>query len=263
MLTITKLRGAEYLISSVAKGMEDYYMGAGEAPGVWQGGWAESLGLEGVVHAAELRALVDGLDPRSGEDLLAGLRERKVRAIDVTLSVPKSVSLLWAFGTPETTATVSIAVVEATAEAVGFLEERAAFARQQSGGVRRRVATGGFAVATFAHRTSRDGDPQLHTHCLIPNVVQRADGQHVAFDAAPLHVWGKAAGTVFLKLARAPVDAEAGGGVGTRTERVAGARRVHPRAVAGVLETDRRHRDPPRSQRRGRVLFEGGADAGR
>ena len=198
LLTITKLRGAEYLISSVAKGMEDYYMGAGEAPGVWQGRWAESLGLEGVVAAAELRALVDGLDPRSGEDLLAGLRERKVRALDVTLSVPKSVSLLWAFGTPETTATVSIAVVEATAEAVGFLEERAAFARQQVGGVRRRVATGGFAVATFAHRTSRDGDPQLHTHCLIPNVVRRDDGQHVAFDAAPLHVWGKAAGTVFL-----------------------------------------------------------------
>lgn len=198
VLTITKLRGAEYLISSVADGLEDYYMGAGEAPGVWRGRWAESLGLEGVVGAAELRALVDGLDPRSGEDLLAGLRERKVRAIDVTLSVPKSVSLLWAFGTPATAAAVSIAVVEATDEAVTFLEERAAVARQQSGGVRRRVATGGFAVATFAHRTSRDGDPQLHTHCLIPNVVQRADGRHVAIDAAPLHVWGKAAGTVFL-----------------------------------------------------------------
>ena len=37
VLTITKLRGAEYLIASVADGMEDYYMGAGEAPGVWRG----------------------------------------------------------------------------------------------------------------------------------------------------------------------------------------------------------------------------------
>ena len=36
VLTITKLKGAEYLIASVADGMEDYYMGAGEAPGVWQ-----------------------------------------------------------------------------------------------------------------------------------------------------------------------------------------------------------------------------------
>jgi len=78
------------------------------------------------------------------------------------------------------------------------LEERVAVARQQQGGVRRRVPTSGFAIATFAHRTSRAGDPQLHTHCLIPNVVRRADGKHVAFDANPLHVWGKAAGTVFL-----------------------------------------------------------------
>ena len=51
MLTITKLRGAEYLISSVAEGLEDYYMGAGEAPGVWRGTWATALGLEGVVGA--------------------------------------------------------------------------------------------------------------------------------------------------------------------------------------------------------------------
>ena len=102
VLTITKLKGAEYLIRSVADGMEDYYMGAGEAPGVWRGRWAAELGLEGVVEADALRALVNGLDPNTGVDLLAGHRERKVRAIDVTLSVPKSVSLLWAFGTPET-----------------------------------------------------------------------------------------------------------------------------------------------------------------
>jgi conjugative relaxase-like TrwC/TraI family protein len=198
VLTITKLNGAEYLISSVADGMEDYYMGAGEAPGVWRGGWAVALGLEGVVEADALRALVDGHDPTTGEDLLAGLRERTVRAIDVTLSVPKSVSLLWAFGTPETSAAVSIAVVEATETALAFLEERAAVARQQQGGIRRRVATHGFAIATFAHRTSRAGDPQLHTHCLIPNVVQRDDGRFVAFDANPLHTWAKATGTVFL-----------------------------------------------------------------
>ena len=198
MLTITKLKGVEYLIASVADGLEDYYMGAGEAPGVWRGAWAADLGLDGVVHADELRALVNGRDPSTGVELLAGLRERTVRAIDVTLSVPKSVSLLWAFGTPETSAAVSIAVVDATEVALRFLEERAALARVQEGGVRRRVATGGFAIATFAHRTSRAGDPQLHTHCLVPNVVRRADGRYVAFDANPLHVWAKATGTVFL-----------------------------------------------------------------
>jgi len=70
-------------------------------------------------------------------------------------------------------------------------------ARQQTDGVRRRVATSGFAVAGFAHRTSREGDPQLHTHCLIANLVHRADGSFVAFDANPLFDWRKAAGSIY------------------------------------------------------------------
>jgi conjugative relaxase-like TrwC/TraI family protein len=197
VMTITKLRGAEYLLRSVADGVEDYFMGAGEAPGVWHGRWAEQLGLVGVVEADVLRAMVDGHHPTSGEDLLAGNKERVVKAIDLTLSAPKSVSLLWAFGDEATTAAVSIAVAEASTTALDFLESRAAVARQQVNGVRRQVETGGFAVAQFTHRTSRAGDPQLHVHCLLPNMVERADGSHVAIDASPIHEWLKASGTVF------------------------------------------------------------------
>lgn len=142
--------------------------------------------------------MVNGHDPATGEDWLAGHRERKVRAIDVTMSAPKSVSVLWALGTEETSAQVSLAVVEANDVALGFLEERAAFAHEQHDGRRRRVETAGFAVASFAHRVSRAGDPHLHTHDLIPNVVRREGGDHVAFDANPLHIWNKATGTVFL-----------------------------------------------------------------
>jgi conjugative relaxase-like TrwC/TraI family protein len=120
-----------------------------------------------------------------------------VNAFDVTLSCPKSVSLLWAFGTDRTASVVTIAQAEATTRALAFLEERAALARQQTSGVRRRVGTRGFAVAAFVHRTSRDGDPQLHTHCLVPNVVHRVDGTHVAFDASLLHHWAKPAGTIY------------------------------------------------------------------
>ena len=53
-------------------------------------------------------------------------------------------------------------------------------------------------VAGFTHRTSREGDPQLHTHCLVPNLVQRtSDGRHVGLDAGPLFEWARAAGTVY------------------------------------------------------------------
>lgn len=196
-MTLTKLRGAEYLIRSVADGVEDYFMGAGEAPGVWHGRWADRLGLAGVVEPDQLRALVDGQHPTLGFPLLSGHRQRVVKALDFTLSAPKSVSLLWAFADPATTAEVSLAVSAAATTAVDFLEAHAAVARRQVGGRRRRVGTHGFAVAMFTHRTSRAGDPQLHVHCLVPNVVERDDGVHVAIDAGPAHEWLKASGTVF------------------------------------------------------------------
>ncbi len=64
--------------------------------------------------------------------------------------------------------------------------------------MRRRVATNGWVVAGFVHRTSREGDPQLHTHCLVPNVVERTgDGKAVAFDAGPLFEWARAAGSIY------------------------------------------------------------------
>ena len=53
-------------------------------------------------------------------------------------------------------------------------------------------------MAGFGHRTSREGDPQLHTHCLLPNLVRRkSDGRYVALDAGPLFDWCRAAGSVY------------------------------------------------------------------
>ena len=201
MLTLVKLTNAEYVLSGVAAGLEDYYMGVGESPGVWHGRWAQGLGLQGVVEADGLRALVDGRDPNSGKPLLIG-RERKVRAFDLTLSAPKSVSLLIAFGPPEVAAIASQAHVEAAGVAMDLMESKAAVARIQVEGIRTRVTTSGLAIATFVHRVSRDGDPDLHTHNVVPNVVRRPDGSHCALDAAPLHVWAKATGSVYQEQLR-------------------------------------------------------------
>jgi len=83
----------------------------------------------------------------------------------------------------------------------------------QSDGVRRRVATSGWAVAGFVHRTSREGDPQLHTHCLVPNLVQRSgDGRHVAFDAGPLFEWARAAGSIYQNHLQRTLTAQLGVG---------------------------------------------------
>ncbi|MDQ3569257.1 MAG: relaxase domain-containing protein [Actinomycetota bacterium] len=204
------LTDAEYTVSAVAEGLEEYYLGHGEAPGVWAGAWAEELGLSGVVGHDELRALVDGLDPNTGTDLLAGRKARKDMAFDATFSAPKSVSLLWAFGSPQTSSVVVRAHVEAVEQALAFVEERAAVARQQVNRVRGRVATHGFAVASFVHRASREGDPQLHSHCVIPNIVRRPDGSFCAFDATPLHEWAKAGGSVYQEQLRRILSKELG-----------------------------------------------------
>ncbi|HET9077034.1 MAG TPA: MobF family relaxase, partial [Acidimicrobiales bacterium] len=191
----------------MALSIDEYYSGVGESPGVWAGRWAEGLGLAGVVEAEDLRALVEGRHPETGTTLLAGSRARSVLAFDLTFSAPKSVSLLWALGSEGAAEVVAAAHREAVEVALGFLEERAAVARVQSKGVRRRVGTSGWAVAGFVHRTSREGDPQLHTHCLVPNLVRRADGRHVAFDAGPLFEWARAAGSVYQNhLQRALVE---------------------------------------------------------
>jgi len=196
VLRIAKLADAEYLLRQVALGIEDYYMGSGEAPGVWQGDLAAELGLAGVVEADHLRSLLLARDPTTAAEMLPGHRARTVTAFDVTFSAPKTVSLLWAFASPEAAAVASIAHVEAVTVALDFLERRAVTTRLQVDGERQRIPTG-MAAATFVHRTSREGDPQLHSHCVVANLGRRPDGTYAALDATPLYEWGRAAGSVY------------------------------------------------------------------
>ena len=165
MLRLAKLTDAEYVLDQVAAGVEDYYLGSGEAPGVWTGRLAEQLGLVGVVEADDLRALIDGCHPDSGERL-AGSKPATVRAIDATFSAPKSVSLLWAFGPPEAATVVSIAHVEAVEAALGFRGgpgggdapaggRGAASGRRRRGGRRPRSCIGPAGRATLSCTPTR------------------------------------------------------------------------------------------------------------
>ena len=87
MLSVAKLTlGQEaYYEQQVARGLDDYYAGRGESPGLWAGGGASALGLVGVVEDGELGTLLRGVDPASGAVLRAPVRERTitVRTLDV------------------------------------------------------------------------------------------------------------------------------------------------------------------------------------
>jgi len=71
MLNIGKLApgGEGYYLDTVASGVEDYYTGAGEAPGYWLGAAAPELGLSGRVTPEALRAVLGATDPSTGEPL--------------------------------------------------------------------------------------------------------------------------------------------------------------------------------------------------
>jgi conjugative relaxase-like TrwC/TraI family protein len=193
--------GADYYLANVANSVDDYYLGRGEAPGQWIGATSAALDLPGVVDCVALQNLLDG---RGGGEEDLGIMRRSGRrpGFDLTFSAPKGVSLLWAFGSPEVRDVVSSAHDRAIAGVIDHLSAEAAYVRRGKDG-KDLVRAHGFIAAGFRHRTSRDGDPQLHTHVLIPNVVCGTDGRWSAPDARQLYLWQKAATAMYQSALRA------------------------------------------------------------
>ncbi len=213
MQTVWKLRvGAEaYYLSQVASGLDEYYTGAGEAPGVWAGSGIESLGLTGEVDPADLRAVLAGLAPGTGQTpngTTLRSHPRRVPGFDLTFAVPKSVSVAYAPADRRVQHLIVTACEAALVETLGWLEREACFVRRgtnkaenrqswgQSWGTRRTVARG-FVGAAYRHRTSRAGDPHLHWHVLVANLAQGVDGRWSALDGRAIYDTARTGGAVF------------------------------------------------------------------
>jgi conjugative relaxase-like TrwC/TraI family protein len=210
VLSVSKLTPGQegYYERSVAAGLDDYYAGKGEAPGVWAGRGATALGLEGEVEEGELGALVRGKHPGTGGELRAHvqartitieridpesgkrwLEEKKlapVAGFDLVFSTPKSVSLLHALGDEETRSAIAAAHRSAWQVALTYLEEEACVTRRGKDGFLREHG-GGFVAAAYRHRTSRAADPHLHTHVIVANMTKSpSDGKWRALDGEAL-----------------------------------------------------------------------------
>ncbi len=96
MLSLGKLAPGQqqYYLDTVARGAEEYYTGAKEAPGEWHGAASVRLGLSGEVDADKLAAVLAHRHPRTGESLTRSRSHPQVAGFDATFSAPKSVSLL-------------------------------------------------------------------------------------------------------------------------------------------------------------------------
>jgi conjugative relaxase-like TrwC/TraI family protein len=121
---------------------------------------------------------------------------RRVAALDLTFSAPKSVSLLYALGDEDVAKKVRDLHHHAVADALDYLERRALRERRGAGGAER-IRTEGMVAASFLHRTSRAGDPQLHSHVLVANVALGEDGKWSAPYARLLYHHARTAGFLY------------------------------------------------------------------
>jgi conjugative relaxase-like TrwC/TraI family protein len=203
--------GYRYLMSSVARGdgaehaaanLTRYYAESGTPPGRFLGSGLAGLdhgqGVEvgGVVSEQHLFRMLGMLqDPITGEQLgrppvTASTGEgmtarRPVAGFDLTFSVPKSVSVMWALADPETQAAIHAAHVNALRFVIDYAEQHVFTSRSGKGGVVQEDVRGVIAAA-FDHWDSRAGDPQLHTHVAVINRVQTSDGSWRTLDSRSL-----------------------------------------------------------------------------
>ncbi|CAB3802729.1 ATP-dependent RecD-like DNA helicase [Paraburkholderia ultramafica] len=155
-------------------GADDYYakeVGASE----WQGEGAAILGLAGPIDPARFRQLLAGqVAPgiRVSRGSTRGDAKERI-GVDLTFSAPKSVSIQALVAGD---ARVLQAHDRAVAAAVTAAEEKA-LVRRKVHGKAQVEKSGNLIVAKFRHETSRERDPQLHTHAVVMNLTRRSDGE--------------------------------------------------------------------------------------
>ncbi len=143
----------------------------------WHGTAAAALNLRGHVVPSRFESVLSGKVPKSDirlGRLVEGTRQHRP-GWDITLSAPKSVSL-------EALVMGDARVIRAHDEAVratlDWIERDLLQTRGWDPTTKRRprVKAHGMVVAGFRHLTSRDLDPQLHTHCVLANMTRDREG---------------------------------------------------------------------------------------
>ena len=173
---------------------DDYYAEGGLSPSEWQGQGAEELGLSGEVDREQFRDLLDG---RIGEQQLGTFRDGQLEhrpGWDVTLSAPKSVSIMAEVAGDRR---LIAAHGEAVKTAMVHVEKHMAATRIRDSGTVNREATGNLVIASFQHGTSRAQDPQLHTHNVVMNATRGEDGTWRSLEPRAIYQLQKQIGAIY------------------------------------------------------------------
>ena len=113
-----------------------------------------------------------------------------VLGYDITWSVPKSVSALYAQGDERIQEQIDEAVEESVAAGMTYLETEGFHVRAG----RDRERAGDMVAASYRHHTNRSLEPQLHEHVVIANMATNSAGAVRAVDARGLYAHATPAG---------------------------------------------------------------------
>nr|WP_255459510.1 MobF family relaxase [Micrococcus sp. TA1] len=140
-----------------------------------------------LLGRAPMASQVTPAEAKTPAGRAAKATRQAVAGFDLTFSVPKSVSALWAVAGPSLQGQIQQAHEAAMNETLAWVEVNVLQSRAGHGGVAH-VPVTGLVASQFDHWDSRAGDPQLHTHTVISNRVQRTlDGQWATLDSYTLH----------------------------------------------------------------------------
>jgi len=187
MLSINSI-AASTNVGELSRYYEGYYTGgenphyrtSDEPPGVWKGLLAKEYGFSGqTVQSGDLLNGFKGLHPKTGEPIVKKPGEGHKPGYDLCFSAPKSVSVIWATGDEATRKEISELHARAVEKAMAEAEVCGAFVARFGKAGKEELAVGGLAYAAFEHASSRAGDPQLHTHCVVLNAA--IEGRSITF----------------------------------------------------------------------------------
>ncbi|MEN4633181.1 MobF family relaxase [Pantoea agglomerans] len=162
---------------------KDNYYFLDDMPTQWMGEGARELGLEGPVDLDTFTDILHGNLPNGvmlGKEVQGAHVHRPGH--DFTFSAPKSVSMLILAGGDKR---LLEAHHDAVKETLAIMEQTVS-ARDTKEGVTRIVTSGKMVAALFTHDTSRNLDPQIHTHAVMANVTE-LDGKWKALATDTIH----------------------------------------------------------------------------
>lgn len=172
MLRIHPIADAQAAESYYSKADGGYYLGDHDLHCEWGGAGAARLGLAGRPDYEHFRNLINGLDPYTGKQLTAKLVENRVPGWDITISVPKGVTIALENGDSR----IQEALWSAARETMAEIEQHV-LTRVRSGGQQDDRATGNLVWYAVEHPETRpakdDGmpDPDRHIHFVVMNVT--------------------------------------------------------------------------------------------